>query len=71
MRLLSTRIAGEFADLIVAPLDAAQTRRWEIGQGLLDAGASGAVFDRAERPDADFLALFDATLLERSVQQTH
>lgn len=71
MRLLSTRIAGEFADLTAMALDVAQAARWEIGQRLLDAGASGAVFHRAERRDAQFLALFDAALLERSLQQTH
>jgi hypothetical protein len=71
MRLLSTRIAGEFADLTAMALDVEQPGRWEIGQRLLDAGASGAVFHRAERPDAQFLALFDAALLERSVQETH
>jgi hypothetical protein len=71
MRLLSTRIAGEFADLTAMALDLAQPARWEIGQRLLDTGASGAVFRRAERPDAQFLALFDAALLERSVQETH
>jgi hypothetical protein len=71
MRLLSTRIAGEFADLTAIALGAAQPARWEIGQRLLDEGASGAVFHRTERPDAQFLALFDAALLERSVQQTH
>ena len=43
----------------------------EIGKGLLKAGASGAVFQRAECPDAPFLALFDAALLERSLQGTH
>jgi len=41
MRLLSTRIAGEFADLTVMALDLAQPARWEIGQLLLDAEASG------------------------------
>jgi hypothetical protein len=71
MRLLSTRIADEFADLTVMALDLAQPGRWEIGQRLLDAEASGAVFRRAEYPDAQFLALFDPALLERSVQQTH
>jgi hypothetical protein len=71
MRLLSTRIAGEFADLTVMALDLAQPARWGIGQRLLDAGAPGAVFRRAEYPDAQFLALFDPALLERSVQQTH
>jgi hypothetical protein len=43
MRLLSTRIADEFADLTVMALDLAQPARWEIGQRLLDAEASGAV----------------------------
>jgi hypothetical protein len=71
MRLLSTRITGEFADLTAMALDVAQPARWEIGQRLLDTGASGAVFRRAERPGAQFLALFDAALLERSVQETH
>lgn len=71
MRLLSTRIAGEFADLTTMPLDASQATRWQIGQQLLDAGWAGAVFRRAERPDAQFLSVFDAALLERSVQATH
>lgn len=71
MRVLSTRIAGEFADLTAMALDMAQAARWEIGRQLLDAGASGAVFRRAERPVAQFIAVFDAALLERSLQRTH
>jgi hypothetical protein len=71
MRLLSTRIAGEFADLTAMSVEAAQAKRWAIGQRLLDVGTLGAVFRRAERPTAQFLALFDAALLERSVQGTH
>jgi hypothetical protein len=34
-------------------------------------GGFWAIFRRAEYPDAQFLALFDPALLERSVQQTH
>ena len=71
MRVLSTRIAGEFANLIAMALDTEQAARWEIGRQLLEAGFSGAVFRRVERPNAHFLALFDAALLERSVQGTH
>lgn len=71
MRLLSTHVAGEFADLTGLALDTGQAARWEIGKHLLNAGVAGAVFRRAERPDAQFLALFDAALLERSVQGTH
>jgi hypothetical protein len=71
MRLLSTRIAGDFVDLTDLALDTGQEARWEIGQCLLNAGEAGAVFRRAECPDALFLALFDAALLERSVQRTH
>ena len=71
MRLLSTRIAGEFADLTGLALDAGQAARWDIGKRLLEAGTSGAVFRRAERADALFLAVFDAALLGRSVQGTH
>jgi hypothetical protein len=71
MRLLSTRIAGKFADLTELALDTGQAARWDIGKRLLDAGTSGAVFRRAERADALFLAVFDAALLGRSVQGTH
>jgi hypothetical protein len=71
MRLLSTRIAGEFADLTLMALDITQPARWGIGQRLLDVEASAAVFGRAERSDAELLALFDAALLDRSVQETH
>lgn len=71
MRLLSTHVAGEFADLTGLALDTGQTARWEIGKHLLDSGVAGVVFRRAERPDAQFLALFNAALLERSVQGTH
>ncbi len=71
MRVLSTRIAGEFADLTAMALDMVQAARWKIGKQLLDAGTSGAVFRRAERPVAQFITVFNAALLERSVQGTH
>ena len=71
MRLLSTRIVGEFGDLTAMPVDTPQATRWEIGQRLFDAGLAGAVFHRAERPGSLFLAVFDAALLQRSLQGTH
>jgi hypothetical protein len=71
MRLLSTRIAGDFVDLTGLEADTEQTTRWKIGEELLRAGAPGAVFRRPEHPEGRFLALFDPTLLERSVQGTH
>jgi hypothetical protein len=71
MRLLSTWIRGDFVDLTSLALDTTQAARWAIGQQLLDEGALGAVFRRAERPDALFLAVFDSMPLERSLQRTH
>jgi len=71
MRLLSTPIRGEFVDLMSVAADMTQAARWVIGQQLLDKGAAGAVFRRAERPDAQFLAVFDPASVERSVQGTH
>jgi hypothetical protein len=72
MRLLATPVGGEFADLRTSlALDAAEAARWAIGQELFDRGLLGAVFRRPERPEDTFLAVFDPTPLERSVQSTH
>lgn len=71
MRLLSTRIKGKFADLTSLPPDSTQAARWVIGRELYEKGVSGVLFHRPERPDAEFLSVFDGALLGRSIQGTH
>src|SRR5665213_871780 len=71
MRLLSTPVQGQFADLRHLASDTPQAARWAIGEQLLERGVLGAVFLRPERPDAQFLAVFDSAPVERSVQGQH
>jgi hypothetical protein len=71
MRLLLTPVRGQFTDLRHLACDTAQEARWAIGAQLVEGGKFGAVFLRAERPDTQFLAVFDSAPVGRSVQGRH
>jgi hypothetical protein len=71
MRLLVTRIKGDFVDLTGLPPDISRDERWAIGQRLYENDAHGALFQKPNFPGASFLAVFDGSLLEPSVQGAH
>jgi hypothetical protein len=71
MRVLGTRVQGQFADLRALEPTLTQTERWQIGEELLNAGANGALFMCPVRPAGTCVAIFSGDVLERSVQAEH
>jgi hypothetical protein len=71
MRLLITRIKGDFVDLTTLPPDTSRNDRWAIGQRLYENDARGALFQRPDFRGASFLVVFDGSVLEPSVQSAH
>lgn len=71
MRLLVTRIQGDFFDLTHLPIDEERDRRWALGRELYEGGAKGALFFRPEQPQTLALAVFDNSVLGRTVQSSH
>jgi hypothetical protein len=71
MRVFTTPVSGRFLDLRSLPLDTSQEARWEIGQQLFESEAQGAAFRRPERPQSDFLAVFNPSPLGRTLQGRH
>lgn len=71
MRMLVTRIAGEFADLTGLPRDASQRDRRRIGLEVYNADGCGVLFKCAERPDATCLAVFDNRVVGTTEQAAH
>lgn len=71
MRLLVTPVDGEFIDISNTPPDPDRNRRWALGRELYENGAKGVLFRRPRLPRALAFAVFDSTVLGRSVQSTH
>ncbi|UUY01306.1 RES family NAD+ phosphorylase [Sphingomonas sp. J315] len=71
MRVLTTRIRGEFADLRGAALPDNKSERWTIGDRLVKAQVDGVLFNCPERSGASCLAVLNSGVLERSVQADH
>ncbi|BCH05359.1 hypothetical protein MesoLj131b_73580 (plasmid) [Mesorhizobium sp. 131-2-5] len=71
MRVLGTRVKGRFADLRALDPNLTQPARWEVGEELLNAGASGALFKCPDRPAGTCVAIFNGDVLARSVQAEH
>jgi hypothetical protein len=71
MRLLQTRIRGDFADLRGIAPDLSQAERRKIGQELYETEVSGAVFLRPDNPGATFIVVFDGGVLQPSIQGAH
>ena len=72
MRVLVTRVEGEFVDLRDAPLDPDRSRRWQLGARLREDGAAGVLFRPSSHLADQGLAIFDAAALAaQSVQANH
>jgi hypothetical protein len=72
MRMISNKIAAEFVDLRDLSADTSELSRRELGQRLYEDGANGIVFNIAEVPGEDFLAIFKLELItERGLQGAH
>lgn len=71
MRLLVTKVRGDFVDLTNAPFDENQESRWRLGQKLYEDGAAGVLFWPPEQPRILVLAVFDNSVLRLAVQSTH
>ena len=71
MRLLSTPVAGVFADLTHLSQDEIERQGRTMGQWLYDDGASGAVFRHPRHGGARTLSVFDGSVLGRTDQATH
>ncbi len=72
MRMISNKIAAEFLDLRALPADTSESDRRKLGQRLYEEGADGIIFNMAEVPGEDFLAIFKLELItERGLQGAH
>jgi len=71
MRMLQTKIRGDFVNLTSFSPDARREDRWKIGQELYESNAQGVLFQRPGFPGALFLSVFDGSTLEPSVQGAH
>lgn len=71
MRVLSRNVTNSFDDLTKINLDIPQAERWKIGHDLYDNGSQGIVFCRPGYGTAEFLAVFDRSILPTAVQGKH
>ncbi len=71
MRLLVTRVHGDFVDLIEERIDVSQAQRWNLGERLYKDNSKGILFHPPEQSWVTALAIFDNRVLGRTVQGAH
>jgi hypothetical protein len=71
MRLLITKVEGDFVDLTGLSPDLDRESRHDIGRKLYEDGAAGVIFRSPHRPAAACLAIFTGDVLGTTVQGAH
>ncbi len=71
MRVLVRPVTGTFLDGSVLPMEMDVSRRWAIGEAILDAGYDGIVFSPACRPSGRFVAILNPDTLGEAKQAEH
>lgn len=71
MRVLKTRVAGNFVDLRGTALPEERQARWILGDKFYEANIDGVLFDCPARSGSTCLSLLNGSLLNRTMQADH